>query len=105
MKTLFLNKVKQEMGLGQIEVACSRIENMVAGVPFQGVTSRATLRLGPTLREASRFLATGGIAFLWKGERRADEMREDGSWAAEWSEDRTFELPGTPTVVVSFVRK
>lgn len=105
MKTLFLSKVKQEMGLDQIDVVCARIENMDPGVPFDGLTSRATLKLGPTLSLGSRFVAIGGSAFLWKGERRAEELHEGGAWASEWQEQGTIALRNTPTVVVSFIRK
>jgi 16S rRNA (guanine527-N7)-methyltransferase len=108
MKTLFLKKVKQEMGLGEIHVVCARIESMdppTGAASIGGITSRATLHLGPTLHEASRFVTTGAQAFLWKGERRAEEMRSDPSWQAGWEEGATIQLQETPTVVVSFIKK
>jgi len=105
MKTLFLQKVKQEMKLDHVEMVCARIEKMEPPEPFMGVTSRATLSLASTLNEAARFVATGGTAFLWKGERRFDEMREDASWRERWAEERTLPLPDTSTVVMSFIRK
>jgi 16S rRNA (guanine527-N7)-methyltransferase len=105
MKTLFLQKVKQEMRLENVQVVCARIEKLELPAPFGGVTSRATLRLAPTLAEASRFVATGGKAFLWKGERRAGEMLDDPTWRADWVEGESFELSDTRTVVVSFSKK
>jgi 16S rRNA (guanine527-N7)-methyltransferase len=105
MKTLFLRKAKQEMQLENVEVVCARIEKLEYSAPFGGVTSRATLHLGPTLAEAARFVATGGKAFLWKGERRAGEMLDDPSWRASWVEGESIALSDTPTVVVSFSRK
>lgn len=105
MKTLFLLKVKQELALDSIDVICARIEKLEPSEPVMGVTSRATLSLTPTLSEASRFVATDGKAFLWKGERRLAEMGPGAAWRADWTEDATIELPETPTVVVTFTRK
>lgn len=105
MKTLFLQKAKQEMGLENLEVVCARVEKWEPDERFMGVTSRATLGLESTLKEASRFVSTGGRAFLWKGERRVGEMGADAEWRADWLEDATIALPDTPTVVVSFIRR
>jgi 16S rRNA G527 N7-methylase RsmG len=107
MKTLFLQKVKQEMELGAMNVVCARIESLDPRPDAEtgGVTSRATLHLGPTLRESARWLSAGGSAFLWKGERRDQELRDDPDWENDWELSETMNLPDTPTVVVRFVRK
>ncbi len=105
MKTLFLQKVKQELGLDNVDVICARIESLAReALPpeVRGVTSRATLHLVPTLHQASRFVASGGAAYLWKGERHVDEMRADASWRDGWRERTTIRLPDTPTSVVVF---
>jgi 16S rRNA (guanine527-N7)-methyltransferase len=103
MKTLFLQKVRQELELKAVEVICARIEaiSLPAELPT-GLTSRATLHLGPTFHEALRFLASGSHAFLWKGERRNEELREATGWESDWSMEQTILLPDTPTVVISF---
>lgn len=107
MKTLFLNKVKQEMSLSSMTVTCARIEMLDPSLSSAtgGVTSRATLHLAPTLREAARWVAPGGAAYLWKGERREEEMKEDPSWQESWRLRSTLELQDTPTVVCRFDRK
>jgi 16S rRNA (guanine527-N7)-methyltransferase len=108
MKTLFLQKVKQEMKLDHVEVVCARIESMdpPAGTEsIGGVTSRATLHLAPTLHEAARFTTSGAKAFLWKGERRSEEMLSDPTWREQWDEGATTLIADTPTVVVAFERK
>lgn len=107
MKTLFLTKVQQEMGLEAMTVTCARIESLdpPMGDATRGVTSRATLHLVPTLHEAARWVAPGGSAFLWKGERRDAEMRESSSWRESWDLTATLELADTPTVVCRFDRK
>jgi 16S rRNA (guanine527-N7)-methyltransferase len=105
MKTLFIRKAKQELGLENVDVVCSRIESLELGTPVRGVTSRATLHLGPTLEQASRFTATGSKAFLWKGERRSEEMRADPAWRERWMEAATIGQPFTPTVIVVFDNK
>jgi 16S rRNA (guanine(527)-N(7))-methyltransferase RsmG len=108
MKTLFLKKVKQVMALDQLDVVCARIESMEPPADdqaFGGVASRATLHLGPTLLESSRFISTGGSAFLWKGERRDQEMLDDPSWQADWEQGDTLTLAETATVVMRFIKK
>lgn len=108
-KTLFLRRVVQDLGLENVAVELARLE-MLSGEAdrmgrFDGFTSRATLRLAPTLALAAEWVVPGGFAFLWKGSRREDEMAGDRSWERWWSEDGLLSLGTGQTVVVRFVRK
>ena len=65
-KTLFLRKVSEELGLKVIEVELARLEMLLDDAGrigrFDAFTSRATLRLGPTLSLAANWVAAGGHA-------------------------------------------
>ncbi len=108
-KTLFLRKVIEDLGLEGVKVELGRLEAIaeqedLAG-RFEGFTSRATLRLGPTLALAARLVSPGGHAFLWKGSRLDEEMAEDDSWRNSWSEEERVQLSGGQAVVVRFARR
>jgi len=87
-KTLFLRRVVEQLGLSNVHVVLSRLEDLVAegklDGSFDAFTSRATLALAPTLALAGRVVAPGGAALLWKGSRREAEMREDRRWQTAW---------------------
>lgn len=89
--------------------ANDRLENFVeddahAGA-FDGFTSRATLKLVPTLALAARVIAPGGSAFLWKGSGREQEMEEDSSWSLEWEATDVIGVGSGANVVARFKRK
>jgi len=108
-KTLFLRKILQEIQLKSVAVVNERIETLVesgdlAGA-FDGFTSRATVKLGPTLDFARHFLRIGGEAFLWKGSGRDREMADDPSWQDSWRLDGLLGIGPGPTVVCRFIRE
>ncbi len=107
-KTLFLRKVIQEFELKNISVELARLESLPDEAErlgrFDGFTSRATLRLGPTLALAADWVTPGGVAYLWKGSRMAEEMAEDRRWKAFWDPDGSFAIGNGPTVVARFIR-
>jgi 16S rRNA G527 N7-methylase RsmG len=110
MKTLFLRKAVDELELKGVEIVCARMESMVedastAGPQYDAFTSRATLRLAPTLELAATFIRPGGTAFLWKGERLPEELGAPADWSLHWQQGDTIESQVTPTVIASFVRK
>ena len=108
-KTLFLRKIIQEFELKNVNVELARLESLSLEAErlgkFDGFTSRATLRLGPTLALAAEWVSPGGIACLWKGSRMEQEMLEDRRWEAFWDRDEIFALGSGQTVVARFVRK
>jgi 16S rRNA (guanine527-N7)-methyltransferase len=106
-KTLFLRKVIEELGIDGMKVETSRLESLLeqgAFGPFAGFTSRATLRLGPTLILAAQCVPIGGSTFLWKGTRLDQEMVDHPEWRSNWSESGRYAIEETPTVVVRFTR-
>ena len=108
-KTLFLRKTIENMALHGFDVVNDRLENLVRAedlVPsLDGFTSRATIRLGPTLALAARIVRPGGVAFLWKGSGREDEMEGHSGWRDHWEFDGTLPAGSGPTVVARFTRK
>ena len=109
MKTLFMRKATETLGLKNIEIVVARLENMVTETErlggYDGFTSRATLALGPTLVLASHFIAPGGSAFLWKGSQREKEMAEDPRWQESWEFDGLLGIGNGQAVVARFTRK
>ncbi|HVP15058.1 MAG TPA: 16S rRNA (guanine(527)-N(7))-methyltransferase RsmG [Terriglobales bacterium] len=105
-KTLFLRKVVQEIGLGFVHVWLGRLEGLLGpedGIGlFDGFTSRATLRLSPTLALASRCVGPGGRAFLWKGSSGPQELSA-GDWKKDWVQDGAQDI-GSGIVVLRFTR-
>jgi 16S rRNA (guanine527-N7)-methyltransferase len=108
-KTLFLRKVIQELELKNMDVELARLESLPAEADrlgrFDGFTSRATLRLGPTLVLAADWVLPGGLAYLWKGSRREQEMVEDRRWEESWAPDGLLGIGSGQTVVARFIRK
>lgn len=107
-KTLFIRKALQELSLGNIATVNDRLENVVMqgahAAAFDGFTSRATLRLGPTLGLAAHVIAPGGSAFLWKGSGRDEEMAQDESWRRSWEFSGLHGVGSGPNIVARFIR-
>ena len=108
-KTLFLRKVLQELEINNVTVELGRLEVLVGDpehpLRFDGFSSRATMRLGPTLSLAGNCVTAGGHACLWKGSRMEQEMKEDREWARVWDEDGIIRLGSGQTVVAKFIRR
>jgi 16S rRNA (guanine527-N7)-methyltransferase len=105
-KCLFLRRAVQELGLGNVTVQQSRIEDLV-GEPelasrFLGFTSRATMDLEQTLELAAPFVRAGGAAYLWKGSRLGEELATHAGPA--WRHDWTRSLGDTQAVIARFMR-
>jgi 16S rRNA (guanine527-N7)-methyltransferase len=107
-KAMFLRRLVMEMGLKGIDAVHSRLEILTEEPSFvsafDAITSRATLALGPTLTLAARFVAPGGVAFLWKGSGREREMTEDESWRKWWELDGLLEVGSGSITVTRFKR-
>lgn len=108
MKTLFMAKAIQEMGLAGIEVVRSRLELIQSEdrkAAYDGFTSRATMAASPTLVLASFFVSPGGCAFLWKGSRREEEMDLDVDWKDTWEFSGVRSIGSGQNSVAKFIRK
>jgi 16S rRNA (guanine527-N7)-methyltransferase len=109
MKTLFLSKAIETLGLSGVEVVQARLEVLVEEPErrgaYQGFTSRATQTLGPTLALAEKVVAPGGRAFLWKGSQREQEMARDPVWQRAWELDGLLGIGAGQTAVARFTRK
>jgi 16S rRNA (guanine527-N7)-methyltransferase len=107
-KTLFLRRAIDELGISNAAVVMARLEDLTTHVEhvgaFDGFTSRATMTLGPTLSLAARFVCRGGLAFLWKGSRREEEMKQEGSWRSDWDFDGLLGIGDGLTAVARFKR-
>ena len=108
-KTLFLRKVSEEIGLQGVGVELARLELLLDDSgrlgKFDAFTSRATLRLGPTLAMAANWVRGGGSAYLWKGSRKDEEMASDRRWERSWELVDSFDIGNGQTSVVRFIRK
>jgi len=109
MKTLFVKKATETLGLSDIEVVVARLEHLTHETvrlgAYDGFTSRATLALGPTLVLAAQFVGPGGVAFLWKGSQREKEMTDDPRWQQFWEFDGILGIGNGQAVVARFIRK
>lgn len=108
-KTLFLRKIVEEIELRGVEVELARLELLLDDSGrlgrFDAFTSRATLRLGPTLALAANWVRGGGSAYLWKGSRKVQEMADDRHWEKSWEPSDSFDIGSGQTSVARFVRK
>jgi len=108
-KTLFIRKAVLELGLGQVVTENDRLENVAANTlgnsMFDGFTSRATMKLIPTLALAAPLVAPGGSAFLWKGSGRDQEMGQEARWREAWEFTGLLGVGSGPNVVCRFVRR
>ena len=107
-KSLFLRRILQDFKVKGVEVVCDRLENRIGSEwerAFDGFTSRATMTLAPTLELAAHFIKPGGVAFLWKGSRREEEMGADQAWQADWELEGLLGIGSGQTVVARFKRK
>ena len=108
-KTLFLRKAFNELGLGRCEVIHARLEEVVRSGNHQGAfdafTSRATMRLGPTLEMATPIVRPDGFALLWKGSQREAEMIQSSSWVDHWEFRESMEIGTSGAHVAKFIRK
>jgi 16S rRNA (guanine527-N7)-methyltransferase len=109
-KTLFLRRVVQALGLYHVDVITGRLEALEPGrlddTRVDGFTSRATLKLGPTLALAARALPSGGHAILWKGSGVHDEIAAAGdALRLGWSEPVIHALRDSQNAVVVLAKK
>ena len=103
-KVLFMRRVIQDLKVRNIEVIHSRIETVALDPErplYQAFTSRATLPLKPTLHFAHKILEPHGTAFLWKGSRVEEEMRDE-AWGPGWVYEGGLTVGNEHTTVARF---
>ena len=66
-KTAFLAQAKAELGLGNLEVVCERVEKWRPAQPFELVVSRAFAELADFVTLAGHLSAPGGSLLAMKG--------------------------------------
>lgn len=108
-KTLFLRKIFEELELKGMGVELARLEllldDSVRLGKFDAFTSRATVRLGPTLVLAANWVRAEGSAYLWKGSSKDQEMADDRRWEQSWVASDSFDVGNGQTSVARFIRK
>ncbi|HYM80370.1 MAG TPA: 16S rRNA (guanine(527)-N(7))-methyltransferase RsmG [Candidatus Limnocylindria bacterium] len=107
-KALFLGKVVQVLGLKNFEVINDRVEilaeDQARQATFDAVTSRATMRLTPTLLAVEPLVEPGGTAFLWKGSRHLEEIEAAKKSAPKWRHVTSMTLSNGTNAVARFLK-
>lgn len=73
-KTAFLQQVKIELGLNNLHVITSRIENYNADIKFQAVISRAFSNFNSLVRLTRHLLIDGAMVLAMKGKNATTEL-------------------------------
>ena len=73
-RVIWLEEVKQELGLDNVEVLRSRSQDLPGGQTFTAVTSRAVANLKKRIRIAGKLVAPRGRMLAIKGERAPLEL-------------------------------
>ena len=73
-KAAFLRQAKAELALGNVEVACERVENWHPPAPFDIVVSRAFAELADFVVQAGHLVAPGGAMLAMKGVYPFEEL-------------------------------
>ena len=111
-KTLFLRRAVQELAIADVDIVTGRLEVLIMDdleqekLRCDGFTSRATMKLGPTLAMAASIVEPGGHAILWKGSGFPDELAAtEHDWSAAWLPPVGHPLGDGPNSIVVFERK
>ncbi|MDH3588163.1 MAG: 16S rRNA (guanine(527)-N(7))-methyltransferase RsmG [Gammaproteobacteria bacterium] len=75
-KTRFLGHVTRTLGLGNVEIVTTRVEDYRPPTRFDTVVARALAALPELATLSEGLLAPGGILLAMKGREPVDEMRE-----------------------------
>lgn len=82
-KTAFLLQVKIELGLNNIRVINSRVENLNVDNLFDVITSRAFANLELFVKLTRHLLKPSGVYLAMKGEQGLYELKELPSWKSQ----------------------
>ncbi|MDP3842983.1 MAG: 16S rRNA (guanine(527)-N(7))-methyltransferase RsmG [Oxalobacteraceae bacterium] len=92
-KTAFLTQVKAELGLANVTVHTTRVEQLQAAQPFDAITSRAFAELADFINWSGHLLAPGGRFIAMKGINPEQELsRLPAGWVVR--EVRALTVPG-----------
>lgn len=75
-KTTFLRQAKAELGLDNLQVVCSRVEQYQPPEKFQLVVSRAFSDLAEFVKLTSHLIADNGVWLAMKGVHPHDELAQ-----------------------------
>lgn len=75
-RVAWLEEVKRELGLDNVEIMRSRSQDLSPGQQFSAVTSRAVANLKKLVRISGKLVAPGGRMLAIKGERAPLELSE-----------------------------
>jgi 16S rRNA (guanine527-N7)-methyltransferase len=103
-KAAFLEEVRRELGLKNVQVHRGRAESVPASEKFEFVAARAVGRHAELLTWASQRLVAGGKVALWVGSEGLAEVQGDTRW--EWH--GPAQIPGTRerfVAVATFVKE
>lgn len=90
-KAAFLNEIRRELSLENVEIYRGRAEEMPSSTKFEFVTARALGEYEHWLRWAQERIAVGGKAIFWVTSERVENLRENRAW--KWGEPA--KIPGT----------
>ena len=95
--------------MADIDVITGRLEVLVEEDPGKlgcdGFTSRATMKLGPTLELAATIVQPGGHAILWKGSALQDELAATAEdWQRNWQPPVVHMIGDGPNSISVFKR-
>jgi 16S rRNA (guanine527-N7)-methyltransferase len=82
-KTTFLRQVKAELGLDNLQVICSRVEQYQPAEKFQLIVSRAFSDLAEFVKLTSNLVAEHGVWLAMKGVHPYDEIAQLDSMQTE----------------------
>ena len=93
-----------------MKIITARLEVLVkenaGALACDGFTSRATMKLGPTLALAAAIVEPGGHAILWKGSGFQDELAgSEEEWRGSWAPPVIHALGDGPNTISVFKRK
>jgi 16S rRNA (guanine527-N7)-methyltransferase len=109
-KTLFLRKMVEVLEIRGMQVVTGRLEMLLEtdreALTCDGFTSRATMKLEPTLEMAAAIVRPGGHAILWKGSGLAEEvLKAEASIGDAWNAVATTPIGDGPNSISVFQRK
>ena len=80
-KTRFLQHIKQSLGLNEIEIVNTRVEQFLAPEKFDAMCSRAFDKIPETLNKSQHLLKPRSSFYAMKGKLQEDDLQNLPPWA------------------------